>query len=286
MSGYHRPTTLKDALDVMSAATAPLTLLAGGTDIYPARTARRAWDATTPDNILDLSAIAELRGIHDRADHWWIGATTTWSDIIAADLPPMLNALKAAAREIGGVQIQNRGTLGGNCCTASPAANSVPCLLALDAVFDVAGRARRAVPVASFYAGYRKNVLHSGEVLTGIRIPKRNGLSVFRKLGARRYLVISIAMVAGAFDWDERGNVQAARIAVGACSPVAQRLASLEDALRGKPLDPALVKPEHIAALTPIDDVRASAAYRRAAALRLVQDIIAEAAENQGGGRV
>jgi CO/xanthine dehydrogenase FAD-binding subunit len=285
MSAYYRPETLRGALDFLFANSSEITVLAGGTDLFPARSARLVREAHKPEHILDISAIAELRGIADRGDYWWIGATSTWSDIIAADLPPLFDALKSAARQIGGVQIQNRGTIAGNLCTSSPAGDSIPCLLAFDAEVECVEGTVFRVPMTIFQTGYRTTVL-DGEIVTGIRVPKQNGRGYFRKLGARHSLVISIAMVAAVFDWDERGNVKTARVVVGACSPVAQRLSALENDLRGKPLDPALVKPEHVAMLTPIDDIRASAEYRRAAALQLVKDVIAEAAEDQGGGCV
>ena len=249
-------------------------MLAGGTDIYPARTARAAWGARDTRGIVDISGIAALRGIEDRGDHWWIGATTTWSEFIKADLPPVFDGLKAAAREIGGAQIQNRGTIGGNICTASPAGDSIPCLMALDAEIDVCGGVEFRVPVASFFHAYRKTALVDGEIVTGVRVPKQSGRSVFLKLGARRYLVISIAMVAAAVDLDARGQVISAKVAVGACSEVAQRLPTLEVAMVGKPLLPDIVTAAHFAALTPIEDIRASSGYRRHAAATLVRDAI------------
>jgi xanthine dehydrogenase small subunit len=277
MSAYHRPATLDEALKVLFGTRAPLTVLAGGTDIYPARTARLAWGALEPVDILDLSAIKDLRGIKDCGDYWWIGALTTWSDIIAADLPPLFDCLKSAARDIGGVQIQNRGTIGGNICTASPAGDAIPCLMALDAEIECIDATPFRVPIDRFYTGYRTTIL-DGEIVTGVRIPKQPGRSVFRKLGARRYLVISIAMVAVVIDTSADGRITHARCAVGACSATAQRLPLLEAALIGRACDPALALPEHFASLTPIDDIRATAAYRREVALTLTRDCLSELA--------
>jgi CO/xanthine dehydrogenase FAD-binding subunit len=274
MSAYYRPETLDEACAFLHSSHASTKLLAGGTDYYPAQIGRLSRDIRHPERILDLSAVAALRGIADRGDHWWIGATTTWSDIIAADLPPLFDALKSAAREIGGIQIQNRGTIGGNLCTASPAGDAIPCLLALDADVECIEGTTFRVPMGSFYAGYRTTVLDGG-IVTGVRIPKQSGRSVFRKLGTRRYLVISIAMISLVIETDAAGVVHVAKAAVGACSAVAQRLPLLEAAMMGQPLTMAAVRPEHLATLTPIDDIRASADYRRHAAVTLLQDAIA-----------
>jgi len=269
---YLRPTSQSEALAAL--AKHRLTVLAGGTDYYPSRVGK-----PLSDDILDISAIADLRGIREDADHWRIGATTTWSELIAATLPPLFDGLKLAAGEIGGAQIQNAGTIGGNLCNASPAADGVPPLLALDArveIVDAAGST--TVALADFIRGNRKTALLPDQLLTAILVPKpaHDARSHFLKLGAREYLVVSIAMAAATLEI-EASRVRAARIAVGACSPVAQRLPLAEAALAGKPCDAALgeyLRAEHLAALCPIDDVRASGAYRLDAALTLVQRVL------------
>ncbi len=174
------------------------------------------------------------------------------------------------------MQIQNSGTLAGNLCNASPAADGVPALLALDAKVEIASaKARRALPLEQFILGPRRTALRSNELMSALVIPKprHEARSDFLKLGARKYLVISIAMVASVLEI-ANGVVRAARIAVGSCSPVARRLPALETALIGRPLDRNLggcLAPEHLAPLAPIDDVRASAAYRAEAALTLIR---------------
>jgi CO/xanthine dehydrogenase FAD-binding subunit len=280
---YHRPKSLDEALQVLGREPS-LSLLAGGTDVYPAQTGRAAWGSGAPHALLDLSRVAALRGISDMPDRWRIGAMTTWTDIVTAHkLPPLFDGLKAAAREIGGIQIQNRGTIAGNICTASPAGDSLPCLLALDAEVRLASAAEdRVVPLADFLTGYRRTALRPGELVVAIDIPKRPGRGHFLKLGARRYLVISIVMVAGTFDIDaSSGIVRSARVAVGACSAVAQRLPRLEARLTGARIGNVLPVADDLAHLAPIDDVRATGAYRRAAALQLVADLIAAAAERR-----
>ena len=273
MSRYTRPTTLDAALACL-ATQADLTIFAGGTDIFPARTQRQAWGDMGEPNVLDISALDDLRGVEDRGDYWWLGALTTWSEIIAAPLPQIFDGLKNAAREVGGIQIQNRGTIGGNCCTASPAGDGIPCLMALDAEFEIAGPRSRRLPAVEFFTGYRRTAVTTSELVTGVRVPKQAGRSAFRKLGARRYLVISIAMVAAVVELDTAGRVATVKLAVGSCAAMAQRLTDLEYTLTGKPLDAALIQPAHFSHLAPIDDIRGSAAYRRHAACALTRDII------------
>ena len=271
MADYLRPTNLEEALRSLGR---PCTVLAGGTDFYPARVAR-----AVEEDILDIGGIAYLRGIDSTPQGWRLGATATWSELIAADLPPLFDALKQAAREIGGRQIQNTGTLAGNLCNASPAADGVPPLLALDAEIELASiRATRRVPLTAFIVGSRRTVLAPDELLVAIHIPKpvHEARSAFLKLGARRYLVISIAMVAATLEVKD-GRIARARISVGACSVVAQRLPALEAALAGAPLDATLadhIDPAHLTPLTPIDDIRGSAGYRHDAALTLLRRLL------------
>ena len=271
MADYLRPTSLNEALQALAR---PWTVLAGGTDFYPARVGR-----AIDDNVLDITAIAALRGIVAGPDGWRLGAITTWSELIEAELPPLFNGLKQAAREVGGRQIQNVGTLAGNLCNASPAADGVPPLLALDAEVELAGRAGiRRLPVAAFITGNRRTVLAPGELLVALHVPKPGRLarSAFLKLGARRYLVISIVMAAATLEI-EADRIVSARIAVGACSAVAQRLPALEAALAGAPLDRRLadrVEAAQLAPLSPIDDVRGSAGYRSDAVVTLLRRLL------------
>lgn len=293
---YLRPAALADALAILaarpaagrSAAKRPLSVLAGGTDFYPAHVGR-----PVASDILDITRVAQLRGVYDEGNLFRIGATVTWSELIAAPLPPQYEgqfaALRAAAREVGGVQIQNAGTVAGNLCNASPAADGVPPLMALGARVELASqRGLRQLALADFIVGNRKTLMRADELVTAVLIPKwRAGTrSVFLKLGHRRYLVISIAMVAVALSIDEAARITLAGVAVGACSAVAQRLSALEARLIGRPAADAaaLVTADDFKQLTPIDDVRGSAAYRLDAAVTLVQQALAEAAAQQGKG--
>ncbi len=271
MAEYLRPHRLEEALGALAR---PFTVLAGGTDFYPARVGR-----SIDEDVLDISAIADLRGISAGPEGWRLGATTSWGELVAAPLPPLFDGLKQAAVEVGGRQIQNAGTLAGNLCNASPAADGVPPLLALDADVEIASRTgTRRVPLAAFITGNRRTVLLPGELVVALHVPKpaREARSAFVKLGARRYLVISIAMAAATLEI-AGGRIVRARVAVGACSAVAQRLPALEAALAGVALDASLgtrVTAAHLALLQPIDDVRGSAGYRREVALTLLRRLL------------
>jgi CO/xanthine dehydrogenase FAD-binding subunit len=266
---YFRPRTLHEAVDTLAHHGGRI--LAGGTDFYPS-----LGEQVPLMPIVDVSAITELRGVSVLPDYYSIGGLTTWSELLRVPLPTAFDALKAAAREVGSVQIQNRGTIAGNLCNASPAADGVPPLVALDAEVELTSQAgTRRLPLSNFILGNRKTALQPNEILTRILVPREleNASSAFLKLGSRRYLVISIVMVAVVLQVDD-GRVTLARIAVGSCSVVARRLFELEQNLAGQIAGTALsklVRADYFASLSPIDDVRASAAYRRDAALTLVQ---------------
>ena len=276
---YLRPTSLAEAVSALASGDAQI--LAGGTDFYPALGERLA-----RGKIVDVTRLRELRGILVDDENFRIGGLTTWTDVIGAPLPRCFDALKAAAREVGSVQIQNRGTVAGNLCNASPAADGVPPLLALNAEVELMSPAGvRRVKLEDFLLGNRKTQRRVDEILTSILVPRRleDARSSFMKLGARRYLVISIAMVAVVLMADEAGCVSRARVAVGSCSAVARRLPELEAALVGRLLRDDIaecVEASHLAALVPLDDVRATAAYRMDAALTLVRRALGECARN------
>jgi CO/xanthine dehydrogenase FAD-binding subunit len=284
MGIYLRPDSLEQALAMLAQASANpsadatdrLTVLAGATDFLPAETTRSAWFQPTPRTILDVSALDALRGISTTGQDIRIGALTTWTDLIKAPLPAAFDGLKQASRQVGGLQIQNRGTIGGNLCNASPAADGMPPLLALDVRVELASlQGTRHLPLQDFVRGNRRTALRSDELLTAIIVPAPSAeeRSVFLKLGARRYLVISIASVALNLVCDNKHRITHARVAVGACSAVPQRLAALETRLRGVSLIDAAstLMISDLDGLSPLDDVRASAAYRLSAAATLVR---------------
>ena len=259
MLTYLIPTELNSALK--SLAKAGNKIVAGGTDVYPALK-----QGQTPARFLDVTRIKELSGVSATQTGLRIGAAVTWSEIVKADLPASFDGLKQSAREVGSLQIQNAGTIAGNLCNASPAADGVPPLLTLDAMVELTSAARgaRMVPLQDFILGVRKTALAVDEMVTAIHIPTppEGAGSAFEKLGNRKYLVISITMTAAVIKCDAQGAITHARVAVGACSPVAQRLTQLEADLIGKKPSEVEIDAAHLNVLSPIDDVRGSGSYR------------------------
>jgi CO/xanthine dehydrogenase FAD-binding subunit len=277
MADYLRPSSLGDALDAL--ADRPWTMLAGGTDVYPANVGR-----PLSDDILDVTGLESLRAISIEDGDVRIPALTTWMDIVRADLPPAFDGLKIASRSIGGVQIQNRGTLVGNLCNASPAADGLPNLIALDARVELSSRAgRREVTVGEFVVGNRRTIRRADELVTAILVPvpSPTAQSTFLKLGSRAYLVISIASVAAVLDVGDDRRVTRARIVVGACSEVPRRIVAAEERLAGQVASSKLggsIEAADLGVLSPIDDVRGTAAYRRDVATTLVRRAVSELA--------
>lgn len=279
--GFERPPDLSAALAALAGGS--YRVLAGGTDLYATGRAQPPAGA-----LLDISGLEELRGIRQEEGGLRIGALATWTEIASEPLPPYAAALALAAREVGGRQVQNRGTVGGNLCNASPAADGVPALLALGASVELASAAgRRRLALDGFLLGSRRTALRGDELLVAVHVPARSAAarSVFLKLGARRYLVISIAAVAVVLDFDGAGRVSFCGAAVGACAETARRLPALEARLLGTPRAEVqaratrfLGEAEALAPLSPIDDVRASAAYRREAVRALLARAFAELA--------
>lgn len=271
---YSQPSDLAAALSFLDRAQPQV--IAGGTDVYPAMP-----QGAAPGALLDVTRIDGFAAIREEPDGLRLGAAVTWSDVVNAALPPAFDALKQAAREVGSLQIQNAGTVAGNICNASPAADGVPALLALEAEVEMASAARgtRRLALQDFITGVRQTALADDELVTALAIPKQpDGMtSAFEKLGSRRYLVISIAMTAANILLDDAGRIAEARIAVGACSAVATRLDALEADLVGADPRQIALAPHHLAALSPIDDVRGSGAYRLKAAEHQIRQAILRA---------
>lgn len=276
---YATPQSLDAALRLLAAGG--VTVMAGGTDVYPMLVGR-----DLPAAVLDITQIDTLRGItleHDESGRAWrrVGACTTWADIAHADLGPDLRGLQHAARLVGAAQVQNVATIAGNLCTASPAGDGIPVLLALDAQVELCslGGTRR-LSLSEFITGYRSTARAADELVTGVLMPVADGTSVssFVKLGTRSHLVISLAMVAASVTRAPDGRVIAARVAVGACSPVAQRLVHLEQRVvaAGAAGSVVALMPDDLAVLSPIDDIRCSAEYRREVVPELVRRALGE----------
>src|SRR4029453_19365255 len=169
MGSYLRPTELTEALAAL--AEGPGVIPAGGTDHHPGRGGR-----PLDDDLLDITALPDLRRIADEGAHWRIPALATWTDLLETRLPPLFDGLKRAACDVGGVQIQNAGTLCGNLCNASPAADGTPNLLAQDAMVELSSaRATRCLPVAAFVTGSRAITRRPEEMVTALLVPKPKG---------------------------------------------------------------------------------------------------------------
>lgn len=271
---FSRPGSIAEAIGLLADGVA--VPLAGGTDYYAGRVGQ-----LPGGRLVDLTGIDALRGVSRQPDGGWrLGAATTWRSILRADLPPAFDGLKLAAREVGGLQVQNCGTLAGNLCNASPAADGVPPLLALDAQVELSGAdGTRTLPLAAFITGPRRTARRTGELLTAILVPAGAAArrSHFVKLGARRYLLISIVMAAAGVEVDRDGRLAQVAVAVGACSPVACRLPVLERRLEGTAvadLARLQVQAGDLAELSPIDDVRATRDYRLDVAGELVRRVL------------
>jgi len=278
---YVRPRSIEEALAALAGGHAMP--ICGGTDVFPSHVGRPVGRA-----VVDVSAISGLRGISLQGGNYRIGGATTWSDIRSTKLPSAFAGLQAAAREVGSLQIQNRGTIAGNLCNASPAADGIPPLLTLDANVELqSARGTRVLPLQEFITGYRQTLRAPDEILTAVLVkqPADACCSSFVKLGARRYLVISILMAAAALERDSAGRIVHAAVAVGAASPVAMRLPDLERQLIGLPngvAPSAVVRGKHMEPLSPIDDVRATASYRLEAAMAITAQALDQAAFGVG----
>jgi len=256
-----QPSSLTAALRMLR-DEGPLTPLAGCTDVYVGLNF-----GTLKDNrFIDISALDALRGIAIQGGVLRLGALTTYRDIIESRvvnrLVPML---VSASREIGAVQIQNRGTIGGNIANGSPAGDTLPVLLAADALVELHSCDWvRKVPLRQFFTGYRSSVLRRDELIAAIEIPKVDGAQFFRKVGTRAAQSISKVGIAGVRGTD-------VRIAYGSVAPTVVRVPKTEAALAG---GAGLAEAQEIlqTEIAPIDDVRSTAAYRRRVAANLLAE--------------
>lgn len=253
-----------------------LVLTAGCTDLM----VRPPEALAQMDRVLDLLAVPELRGIRETGDGIEIGATTTFTEIRRSPaVRSLFPALADAAGQIGGWQIQNRATLGGNMANASPAGDSLPVLLVLGAMVAAAGPdGPREIPYAEFHTGYRKTALREGEIVTAVRLPRppAGTVQAFRKVGTREAQAISKVVVA-LLAHIEDGRIADLRLAAGSVAATPVRLRAAEEAVRRLPPGPEAADRAGRAAaeaVTPIDDVRSSADYRRFALERVVRRMV------------
>ena len=268
MTSYVRPRDLDEAVSTR-AAHPDWMVLAGGTDLMV-----NANHRPVPAGIVDLWRLADLCFVHV-GDAITIGAGTTWSEVERHPaIRQRLAPLALAAREIGALQIQARGTLGGNVGTSSPVGDSLPALLALDAQIEVASvRGRRRISYHAYCTGYRTTQLAPDELIVAAHIPLPDAATrtTWRKVGTRRAQSISKVMGAAAITLDG-DTVVSARVALGAVANRPIRIAAVEDAVKGQRLGPAAeaARAALRTAIQPIDDVRSTATYRRDVAENLV----------------
>jgi CO/xanthine dehydrogenase FAD-binding subunit len=270
------PRSLAEALPLLTASPSPRPV-AGCTDLMVTTPLARA----ALDRVLDVTGIAELRGVREEGDgSVSIGAATTFREIAAApSVVAHFPALAAAARVVGGWQIQNRATIGGNMANASPAGDSLPVLLAFDAVVECAGPSGpRSIPYAEFHTGYRRTALAPGELIVRVRLPRppAGTRQAFRKVGTREAQAISKVVVAMRARV-ENGAIVNLALAAGSVAATPVRLHETEAALLGRPADAAsadLAGRTAAAEVAPIDDVRSTAAYRLFALERVVRRLV------------
>jgi xanthine dehydrogenase small subunit len=261
-----RPRSLKAALASL-AGDPSLTPIAGCTDVY---VALHFGQMPSQKRFIDLWGLKELRGISVTRDVLRIGALSTYTEIITSkDVQKRVPMLVAASREVGGAQIQNRGTLGGNVANASPAGDTLPVLAAADARIVLRSQSgTRTVPFEDFYTGYRKSVRTPGELIVAIEIPRIEGKQWWRKVGTRRAQAISKIMMAAV-------NGPEVLIGVGSVGPtvvLARKAAAILSA--GGSITDA--QAALLSEITPIDDVRSTGEYRAQVAANLLEQFWSE----------
>ncbi len=282
------PRSLDEALALMAREPGAWRPFAGGTDLMVLLEAGKL----PHRRYISIRHLPKLKGIEETPDHITLGSLTTYTDVIAnSALQHEFPMLCAAARETGGIATQNRGTLGGNIVNASPAADSPPALLAYDAELElISASGSRWLPYAAFHTGYKQMNLRPDELLRRIRLPRRGGFTppasgaaaksvwrhYYRKVGTRKAQAISKVCFAGLLHLDG-DTIHDIRIALGSVAPIPLRCTKTEAALRGQKLTPALVRAaqaELAREITPIDDMRSSAAYRSRVAQNLLADFL------------
>jgi len=269
--------TLSEAYALLGKRPRGLRVLAGGTDFMVALHARASLERI--GHVLDIWKVRELRGIEKRGQVVCLGALTTYSELVRSPLlREVCPALTSVSAEVGAWGIQNRGTLGGNICNASPAGDTLPILLAADARFVLGGpRGERTVAAADFFVAYRKTALGADELLIRVELPLLEGARiVYRKVGTRKAQAISKTLVA------VRGSCQAGRlwqvrIAAGCVAPVPLRCKRAEAAVEGKRVGPEVLSAARAALqddIKPIADVRSSVEYRRRVTGNLLERLL------------
>ena len=269
------PRTLAEALALVRDEPGVWRPFAGGTDLMVVLEAGRLEQR----KFFSIAHLGELRGVEESGEWVTIGALTTYTDVrrsalLAREFP----MLAEAARETGGVAIQNRGTVGGNIANASPAADTPPALLAYGAEVElVSASGARRVDYSEFHTGYRQTVMREDELIARVRLkrPREGARHFYRKVGTRRAQAISKVCFAALAEPGEGGALEEVRIAVGSVAPTVVRCRETESVLRGRRPGEDLTKEARAALardIAPIDDVRSTARYR----LRVAQNLLGE----------
>ena len=277
---YASPSSLKEALELLKKYKNKARLLSGGTDLIPKMKKR----LVTAEVVIDLNRIPKLAGIELRKDGLHIGGLTRLTEIkesrlVREKIPVLVQAIGVMASP----PIRNRGTMAGNLCTASPAADTAPPLLVLNASVRLqSAKGKRVVPIKEFFQGPQKTVRRPDEILTEVIIPIQKGSSAFMKLGRRKAFTLSVVSAA-AFARVRGGKFEDVRVALGAVAPTPIRGRKVEEALEGKEANEQniaqaaeLIKGE----VKPISDLRASEEYRREMSAVLTRRVL-----GQIGGR-
>ncbi len=275
-----RPETVHEALHAY-ARTPEAVPFVGGTDLMVAWNLGQLNDRV----MLDLSRLDDWTRIERTADGLRVGALVTHTALQRhADVRQQFGLLAAACATVGGVQIQNRGTIGGNIANASPAGDTFPALAVYNARVAIASAsARRTVPFLDIFAGVKKTTLQPGELIEAIELPFAASAphhQLFRKVGTRAAQAISKTVAAGLIWLSSDGHVRDVRLALGSMAPTVRRLRRVEAALIERPLTPDGIR-DAAALLTedvsPIDDVRSTAEYRLMTSRRLIESFLADA---------
>ncbi len=269
------PATLKDALDAIDTER-NLVPLAGATDLMVYLEA----GSLPPCTFLNLQELAELKPTLRVDGSVVLGALTTYRDVRISSVREQFPMLASAAREVGALAIQNRGTWAGNIANASPAADGVPALMAYDASIELTSKQqRRLVPLSAFYRGYKQIDRRPNELITAIHlsVPRPGWHEYFRKVGARRFQAISKTLLAGRILFSRDETVEDIRMVFASVAPYTLRAVQTENLLRGRQLTPELIDETARAVqdeIHPIDDIRSTETYRRRITSNLIRDFL------------
>jgi CO/xanthine dehydrogenase FAD-binding subunit len=273
------PRDLAEALELLSGEPGVWRPFAGGTDLMVLFEA----GLLAHKKFVNLWNLKELKGIVETPEHMTLGGLTTYTEVQQSlVLQEEFPLLCHAARETGGIAIQNRGTLAGNIANASPAGDSPPALLVYDAQLElVSAQGARWISYADFHTGYKQTILRAEEIISRIRLPRETGgwRQYYRKVGTRKAQAISKICFAGMVRMEGMliGDV---RIALGSVAPVPLRCRQTENILRGKEIDGASVsaaQTELMKEIVPIDDIRSTADYRLRVAANLLKEFLLRA---------